>query len=144
MAHYQSLKRSGLENLKPGDPKPSDGLAYDSMCGYGPNLEFRFKNTPELSKLSWIIPLTLLLIGAAHVYAHVDVCKYIFGPFYVLCAAHFHGETAEHFWAISNKFAALIFQMNLNHGHEAYFHVAMDWNWKKYINLRGSLLPLLP
>lgn len=138
MALFLGLVYCGLLNLKKKDGGIPLGFAYDSMCGYSPLLQFRFDNTPELEPLSWVIGFVLLLIGATHVYAHVDVCKYIFGPFYVLCAAHFHGETAEHFWAISNKFASIIFQMNRNHGHEVYFHVAMDWNWKKYINLRTS------
>lgn len=138
MALNLGLERSGLNNIKQGDPVPPQVYCYDSMCGYSTNLTFRFENTPELSPLSWLIGFALLLIGAAHVYAHVDVCKYIFGPFYILCAAHFHGETAEHFWAIANRFASIIFQMNRNHGHEVYFHVAMDWNWKKYINFRES------
>lgn len=136
MAHKMGLEVSGFGNITSDDTAPPAAFCYDAMCNYIKNLVSRWSQTPELAMFTFVFANALILIGAAHVYAHVDVCKYIYGPFYVPTAAHFHGETAEHFWAFSNKFAALIFQMNFYNGRELYFHLAMQWNWKKEASMR--------
>ncbi|KAF9035671.1 hypothetical protein BDZ89DRAFT_1130289 [Hymenopellis radicata] len=139
MATARNLERSGLGGLKQGDPIPPVDYAYDCMCQYCINLEYRFANNKELVHLLPVVKQMRKMIGATHVYAHVDICKYIYGPFYMQCAGHFHGETSEHFWPTSNPFDPLIFQMNIHYGHEIYFYLAMDWNYRKTMAMPNLL-----
>ncbi|KAF9022665.1 hypothetical protein BDZ89DRAFT_1137177 [Hymenopellis radicata] len=136
--HAQGLRRSGLKTSKPEDPRPHIVHCYDCNCSYCVHVDYRFQHDDLVDMWEHVVS-EVETIGALHVYAHVDDCKYIYGPFYKEGVGHFHGETSEHFWAWINKYAPQIFHMNIHHGHETYFYVAMDWCWKKYINMPNQL-----
>ncbi|PBK95102.1 hypothetical protein ARMGADRAFT_1028524 [Armillaria gallica] len=66
-------------------------------------------------------------------------CMHITECFEASMLSHFHGEMAEQFWAFSNSLGPQIHQMNLEHGHEIYFHHANDWNYRKLVNISWEL-----
>lgn len=136
MAHFLGLYRSGALRVKYKGAWVPLFVAYDAMCSWGKHVADRYYLNPELREAEDLMNDFVKLIGAAHVYNHVDNCLYIFSPFYVPHAGHLYGETSEQTWSYTNRFGAIIAQMNLNHGHEIYFHVAMDWNWRKTIAIR--------
>ncbi|KAF9016473.1 hypothetical protein BDZ89DRAFT_961870, partial [Hymenopellis radicata] len=113
-------------------------FCYDSNCQYSVHVDHRFQHK-DLQSMREHIKKATKVINAAHVYSHAGDCIYRFGCFYMEGLGHFHGETCEHFWPKSNGFAPMIFKMNLHHGHEVYFHVAMDWNYLKEINISNEL-----
>lgn len=56
---------------------------------------------------------------------------YCFASAYIANAGHFHGETAEHYWAESNQLGAQTRQMNNGHRQDTLIDHHRDWNWKK-------------
>ncbi|KAF9006302.1 hypothetical protein BDZ89DRAFT_1144835 [Hymenopellis radicata] len=133
------LERSGFEpNLDPSAPHQPFALSYDAHCQYCVHVDDRFQH-PFLKPMAEHMRTCTKIINAAHVYAHAGDCIYRFGSFYMEHQGHFHGETCEYFWPKSNAYAAMIFKMNIHHGHEVYFYVANDWNWKKYMNAPNEL-----
>lgn len=136
MAVKLIFKRSGLEsNLGPDNVRQPVSLYYDAHCQYGVYADDRFKHL-ALSSMAEHMRTCTKLINVVHVYSHANDCIYMFGSFYVEGQGHFHGETYKHFWPKSNAYGPIIFKMNLHHGHETYFFVANDWNWKKLMNAR--------
>ncbi|KAF9026451.1 hypothetical protein BDZ89DRAFT_1161242 [Hymenopellis radicata] len=131
-------ERSGFPPLSTSEVpdekrKQPSRFSYDSNCQYCVYVDHRFQHK-DLKSMREHIRNATKIINAAHVYAHAGDCIYRFGCFYMEGLGHFHGETCEHFWPKSNGFAPMIFKMNLHHGHETYFNIAMDWNYLKEIN----------
>lgn len=106
---------------------------YDIACEYLVNLEHRFaKHFPDqldsVKKMRWGVP-------ALHVQGHQDSCTYLFGTAYMECLGHFHGETAEHYWAEANQLGPHVRQMNLGHRHDTMIQHHGDWNHKKTMEM---------
>ena len=104
-------------------------VSYDISCAYWVNAVDRFqKHFPdlvsEIERIRWLIPLV-------HVQNHKDNCMYCFASAYIPNAGHFHGETAEHYWAESNQLGAQTRQMNNGHRQDTLIDHHSDWNWKK-------------
>ncbi len=83
---------------------------------------------PCIRKLRAAIPYV-------HINNHLDDCMYLFCTVYMICAGHFHGETAEHPWAESNGIRPMTRQMNGGHREEILNGYNNDWNWKKLIKM---------
>ncbi|KAK6997020.1 CxC2 domain-containing protein [Favolaschia claudopus] len=128
-----------LRNHRPNDKfefklqievKDVDEVAtYDIACEYIINLPSRFEQQfPDLyetvKKIRWGVP-------ALHVQGHQDSCTYLFGTAFMECVAHFHGETAEHYWPESNQLGPHTRQMNLGHRQDTLIAHHGDWNHKK-------------
>jgi hypothetical protein len=106
---------------------------YDIACEYFVNLEARFKvHFPDqlntIKKMRWGVP-------ALHVQGHQDSCTYLFGTAYMECVGHFHGETAEHYWAEANQLGPHVRQMNLGHRQDTMNNHHGDWNYKKTMKI---------
>jgi hypothetical protein len=104
-------------------------LSYDSNCQFWVNTVERFKRSfPELAyliyRMRWSIP-------ALHVQGHKEECLYNFSTVYMMCAAHFHGKTAEHPWPTGNEVGDHVRQMNRGHRHDTLIDHHNYWNWKK-------------
>ncbi|KAK7045235.1 CxC2 domain-containing protein [Favolaschia claudopus] len=106
-----------------------EAATYDIACEYIINLPSRFEQQfPDLAdtvkKIRWGVP-------ALHVQGHQDSCTYLFGTAFMECVAHFHGETAEHYWPESNQLGPHTRQMNLGHRQDTLIAHHGDWNHKK-------------
>ncbi|EDR13065.1 uncharacterized protein LACBIDRAFT_322486 [Laccaria bicolor S238N-H82] len=85
-------------------------VSYDISCAYWVKAVDHFQQhfpdlVSDIEQIRWLIPLV-------HVQNHKDNCMYCFVSAYILNASHFHGETAEHYWAESNQLGR---QMNNGH-----------------------------
>ena len=104
-------------------------VSYDISCAYWVNVVDWFqKHFPdlvsEIEHIRWLIPLV-------HVQNHKDNSMYCFASAYIPNAGHFHGETAEHYWAVSNQLGAQTRQMNNGHRQDTLIDHHSNWNWKK-------------
>jgi hypothetical protein len=112
-------------------------VSYDISCHYWRHVEDRFaKNFPDLlpaiRRIRWLIPLV-------HVQNHKENCVYCFSSAYMSNAGHFHGETAEHYWAELNQLGPQTRQMNNGHRQDTLIDHHGDWNWKKTANMGKSI-----
>lgn len=110
-----------------------EAATYDIACEYFVHLEKRFeKHFPDqlnsVKKMRWGVP-------ALHVQGHQDACTYLFGTAYMECIGHFHGETAEHYWAEANQLGPHVRQMNLGHRQDTIINHHGDWNHKKTMKM---------
>ncbi|KAJ7449328.1 hypothetical protein B0H11DRAFT_1642948, partial [Mycena galericulata] len=108
-------------------------LTYDITCEYVVNLETRFaKHFPDVldkvKKMQWGVP-------ASHMQGHQKSCMYQFGTAYLSCVGHFHGETAEQYWAEANQLGPHVRQMNNGHRQDTLIFHSNDWNSKKFANI---------
>ncbi|KAK7029348.1 hypothetical protein R3P38DRAFT_2934972 [Favolaschia claudopus] len=114
-----------------------EAATYDIACEYIINLPSRFEQQfPDLAdtvkKIRWGVP-------ALHVQGHQDSCTYLFGTAFMECVAHFHGETAEHYWPESNQLGPHTRQMNLGHRQDTLIAHHGDWNHKKTAKIAFDL-----
>ncbi|SJL03268.1 uncharacterized protein ARMOST_06620 [Armillaria ostoyae] len=105
---------------------PAEILSYDCTCQYSVNLLDHMEKlhpqlAPRIQKLRATIPYV-------HINDHLDDCMYLFCTVYMICARHFHGETAEHPWAESNGIGPMTRQMNGGHHEEILNGHNNDWN----------------
>ncbi|KAK6984264.1 hypothetical protein R3P38DRAFT_3332856 [Favolaschia claudopus] len=106
-----------------------EAATYDIACEYGCGPNFFWPQpyvdlADTIKKIRWGVP-------ALHVNGHQDSCTYLFGTAYMECIAHFHGETAEHYWPESNQLGPHTRQMNLGHRQDTIIAHHGDWNHKK-------------
>jgi hypothetical protein len=105
-------------------------LSYDINCVYSKHIHDRFlDNLPQHAHL---IQDMEMVIPAVHIQNHIDSCMYLFGTAYQRCAAHFHAETAEQYWAEVNAVGNYTRQMNTGHRHDTICDHHGDWNYKKF------------
>lgn len=83
-------------NHPDGYTVPPSIFSYDCAFQYSINLIKHFKKdyphlVEEVKCLCFAIPLI-------HVHNHKEDCTYLYTCIYLICLAHFHGETAEHVW----------------------------------------------
>ncbi len=109
-------------------------FSYDINCQYCVHIAEHFEAS-MLRPTKHHAVRSVKMIPLCHINGHQDKCNEDFNPIYICCIGHFHGETAEQFWAFSNGLGPQIHQMNLEHGHEIYFHHANDWNYRKVVNI---------
>ncbi|KAK0215115.1 hypothetical protein IW262DRAFT_1300341 [Armillaria fumosa] len=113
-------------------------FSYNINCQYSIHIPERFEvATLQLSKHHAV--RSIKIIPLCHIKGYQEKCNEDFNLAYINCISHFHGETAVQFWAFSNGLGPQIHQMNLEHGHEIYFHHANDWNYCKLINISHEL-----
>lgn len=103
--------------------------SYDSACSYCINIHNRF--LLYLPDYAFAIPRIRFGIPAVHVMNHIEDCLYCFGMAYMRSVGHFHGETAEHYWAELNQLGKCTRQMNNGHRQDIIIDHHSDWNWKK-------------
>ncbi|SJL02890.1 uncharacterized protein ARMOST_06231 [Armillaria ostoyae] len=113
-------------------------FSYDINCQYCVHIAERF-NARTLLLMEHHAVCAVKIIPLCHINGHNDKCNKDFNPIYLGSLCHFHGKTAEQFWAYSNGLRPMIHQMNLEHGHEIYFYQAMDWNYRKLMNMPNEL-----
>ncbi|SJL15315.1 uncharacterized protein ARMOST_18808 [Armillaria ostoyae] len=113
-------------------------FSYDINCQYCVHIA-EWWEAPTLKSTKHHVVRSVKMIPLCHIKGHQDQCNEDFNPVYLVCIGHFHSETAEQFWAFSNGLGPQIHQMNLEHGHEIYFHQANDWNYRKVINMSQEL-----
>jgi hypothetical protein len=116
-------------------------VSYDCACQYCVNARKRFAEflpdvAPIIERARWAVP-------ALHVQGHKEDCMYAFSTAYMEGVGHFHGETAEHYWPEANQLGPHVRQMNTGHRQDTLDDHHGDWNWKKTMNLCGSLIPCL-
>ncbi|TFK35116.1 hypothetical protein BDQ12DRAFT_726248 [Crucibulum laeve] len=112
-------------------------VSYDIACAYWVHVverfEINFPNlVPAVKKIRWLIP-------AVHVLNHKDNCIYVHAAAYTPLAGHFHGETAEHYWAECNQLGPQTRQMNNGHRQDTLIDHHNDWNWKKTAIMSSTL-----
>lgn len=132
-----------IDLLKRGDRKGLDALyamfSYDIMCAYDIHLLDRFKTMQKsgiITKEELAVILPFLeragkIVPECHVMGHADRCVYCWGYSYTPCAGHFHGETAEYYWAEANLIGPQTTQMNNGYRQEVINTHHSDWNFKK-------------
>ncbi|KAK0215692.1 hypothetical protein IW262DRAFT_1299917 [Armillaria fumosa] len=113
-------------------------FSYDINCQYYVHISKHF-NTAFLFPVKHHAIRSVKIIPLCHINGHKDQCNEEYNPTYLECLCYFHGEMAKQFWAFSNGLGPMIHQMNREHGHEIYFYQAMDWNYRKLMNIPNEL-----
>ncbi|KAF6743694.1 hypothetical protein DFP72DRAFT_827272 [Ephemerocybe angulata] len=135
------LPIDGTINMSDSDKKFLEAcsflFSYDIACAFEPNIHTRMaEKFPDVAE---VVRRYRFLIPLVHVQNHKDNCTYQYSSAYVLHAAHFHGEQAEHPWSYVNLFGPQCRQMNHGNRHDTYIGVYNHWNWKKVINMSSQL-----
>ncbi|PBK94185.1 hypothetical protein ARMGADRAFT_896259, partial [Armillaria gallica] len=89
-------------------------FSYDINCQYCVHIIKRF-NTCTILPMKHHAVHTVKIILLCHINGHNNKCNEDFNSIYLGSLCHFHGETAEQFWAYSNGLGPMIHQMNLEH-----------------------------
>jgi hypothetical protein len=79
------------------------------------------------------------LIPLLHVQNHEENCTYLFSSAYKPGAGHFHGETAEQYWAELNQIGPQVRQMNHGRRLDTLIDSHSRWNWKKTAQMSLTL-----
>ncbi|KAJ6556871.1 hypothetical protein DFH09DRAFT_1084575 [Mycena vulgaris] len=106
-------------------------LSYDAVCQYAVNIVKRWEDNPKLKHLAPIVKRMRFAIPALHVQGHQEGCIYAYSTAYMVATAHFHGETAEHYWPELNQLSPQTRQMNGGHRQGTIINHHGDWNYKK-------------
>lgn len=120
-------------NHPEGYTAPPTVFSYDCACQYSIKLIEHFEEdyphlAEEMKCLRFAIPLV-------HVHNHKDDCTYLFACIYLVCLAHFHGETAEHVWPELNTLCGQLSQMNRGPREELIIAHSGYWNHKKLMTM---------
>ncbi|EAU89719.2 hypothetical protein CC1G_07444 [Coprinopsis cinerea okayama7 len=113
-------------------------LSYDIACGYARNLSQRATRNFAPSLEAYVAGIRTI-IPAVHVQNHQDSCMYTYGHAYTSNIGHFHGETAEQYWAELNQLGPQVRQMNNGHRQDVINDANGDWNWKKLRQIHSTL-----
>ncbi|EAU82120.2 hypothetical protein CC1G_09579 [Coprinopsis cinerea okayama7 len=113
-------------------------LSYDIACGYARNLSERATRNFAPSLEAYVAGIRTI-IPAVHVQNHQDSCMYTYGHAYTSNIGHFHGETAEQYWAELNQLGPQVRQMNNGHRQDVINDANGDWNWKKLRQMHSTL-----
>ncbi|KDR74655.1 hypothetical protein GALMADRAFT_27784, partial [Galerina marginata CBS 339.88] len=110
---------------------------YDIMCQFHVNLVKRITKCTTLS-----IPDAVTLIGAIglfHVHGHKEECLYRWATTYVPGAAIVDGEVLETLWSVLNGISRSTVGATTAHRTEILDDHMGDSNWKKIINMAGTI-----